>query len=95
MLKYKHWTGTYSPDKFTVSINGTTVQPGESCTITEKKSFDVEYEYSFVNGYRTGKETLSYAMNENSSNGTLTFSWNSKPHHVSIDNAQPQTVTKT
>jgi hypothetical protein len=95
MLSYKHWTGTYSPDTFTVSVNGNPLQSGESCAIAHNTTVEVQYEYSFVNGYRTGKEIESYTMNENSSTGTITFSWNNKPHHVCIDNAQPQSVKKT
>src|SRR5437879_2049156 len=38
MLEYKHWTGTYSPELFTLIINDTQVLQGETYTL---KSGDV------------------------------------------------------
>src|SRR5436190_1520943 len=33
MLKYKHWTGTYSPDLFVITINGTAIDKGQTYTL--------------------------------------------------------------
>ena len=76
MLKYKHWTGTYSPEIFTITINGTEVAQGAQHTLpAETKNLDVSFSYSFMNGMRTGTKTVSYQLNENSTQANITFSW--------------------
>ena len=76
MLKYKHWTGTYSPETFTVTVNGTEVAQGTQHTLpAETKNLDVSFSYSFMNGMRTGTKTVSYQLNENSTQANITFSW--------------------
>ncbi len=76
MLAYKHWTGTYSPETFTIAINGTEVAQGSSHTLpAATKTMDIQYNYSFMNGMRTGAKKVSYELHENSTQATITFSW--------------------
>ncbi len=87
MLKYKHWTGSYSPDSFNLSINGTIIAPGETYTFSNiTEPFSISFDYSFMNGMRTGTKSFSYTINENSTNIGLTFSW-LEPNKVILDNA--------
>ena len=94
MLGYKHWTGTYTPDIFTISINDTEIAPGE--TYTSNNSEDVlrvTCHYSFMNGMRSGDKTVLYKLHQGCSTATLTFSW-LEPHKIIIDNASiiPETT---
>lgn len=92
MLKYKHWTGTYSPDTFNMCVNGILVAPGETCVISNPtEPFSINFDYSFMNGMRTGSKTFSCTINENSTHIALTFSW-LEPNKIILDNA---TVTTT
>lgn len=76
MLAYKHWTGTYSPETFTISINGTEVAQGAQHTLpAETKDVDVQFYYSFMNGMRKGTKTVSYELHENITRADITFSW--------------------
>ncbi len=89
MLAYKHWTGTYSPDKFTLTINGVEVAQGANCTITTtKEPLEISYSYSFMNGMRTGAKTVSYQLNENIAHARITFSWKDN-WKVIVDNGTP------
>jgi hypothetical protein len=76
MLAYKHWTGTYSPETFTVKVNGTEVAQGACYELKETdSSVDISYAYSFMSGMRTGTKTVTYKLNENSTQANITFSW--------------------
>lgn len=76
MLAYKHWTGTYSPETFSITVNGTEVAQGASYTLpAATKTMDIQYSYSFMNGMRTGAKKVSYELHENSTHVTITFSW--------------------
>ena len=87
MLEYKHWTGKYTPDIFTLSINNTPVCPGETYTLESVDTpLTVHIDYSFKNGYRKGSKTISYKLNKDVTQATLTFSW-VDPCKVIIDNA--------
>jgi|SRR4030095_2491880 len=89
MLAYKHWTGTYSPDKFVITINGTEVTHGASYTITTiKDPLEISYSYSFMNGMRSGAKKVSYQLNENSTHAQITFSWKDN-WKVLVDNGTP------
>ena len=89
MLRYKHWTGTYSPEQFDLYINGTKISQGESYTLTDaEQSFIISFDYSFMNGMRKGTKKFSYQMKESSTDATLTFSW-LEHYKVLIDNATP------
>lgn len=93
MLKYKHWTGTYSPDVFTVTINGTEIARGAECSMpAETKIIDVMFNYSFMNGVRTGAKTASYQLHENITQANITFSWK-EDHKILVDNGTLLKVT--
>jgi hypothetical protein len=86
MLTYKHWTGKYNPDSFKVFVNNTEVAQGNSLQLpSETKTVDLTFDYSFVNGKRTGSKTVSYELNENSTQGNITFSWDDD-NKIIIDN---------
>jgi hypothetical protein len=76
MLEYKHWTGKYSPELFTVSVNGTEVQCGSACDIpADANTVEIEYNYSFMNGMRTGGKKISYQLHESIAQASITFDW--------------------
>jgi hypothetical protein len=86
MLTYKHWTGKYNPDSFKVFVNNTEVAQGTSLDLpSETKTVDLKFDYSFVNGKRAGSKTVSYKLNENSTQGNITFSWDDD-NKIIIDN---------
>lgn len=87
MLSYKHWTGTYSPDVFTVYINDTTIEPGQTYTLTDSKTpVVIRFDYSFMNGMRKGTKTTTYTINTQATTANLTFSW-LDTHKTLLDNA--------
>lgn len=76
MLEYKHWTGKYSPESFTLSVNGIEIAQGKTCEIAMDNSIvEVTYSYSFMNGMRTGNKRISYQLNENITQAHITFDW--------------------
>ncbi|HLJ30845.1 MAG TPA: hypothetical protein VKU36_00255 [Candidatus Babeliales bacterium] len=86
MLSYKHWTGTYNPDLFTVLVNNAEVAQGAAIEIpAETKTVNLTFNYSFVNGMRKGSKTVSYTLNENVTQATITFSWVSD-NKIALDN---------
>src|SRR5579864_2163730 len=65
MLAYKHWTGTYTPELFTITINGSIIETGQTYTLIDPATpFIVQYDYSFMNGMRKGTKKMSYHMNK-------------------------------
>ena len=91
MLEYKHWTGTYNPETFTITVNGTEVAQGTQHTLpADTKAVDVAFHYSFMNGMRKGTKTVSYELHENSTQANITFAWKND-WQVLVDNA---TATK-
>ncbi len=88
MLEYKHWTGTYNPETFTIMVNGIEVAQGAQHTLpAETKNVDVMLSYSFMNGIRKGTKTVSYALHENSTQAKITFSWKDD-WQVLVDNGK-------
>ena len=76
MLAYKHWTGTYSPELFTITINGSIIEAGQTYTLADPETpLVVQCDYSFMNGIRKGTKKISYHMNKDCTNVQLTFSW--------------------
>lgn len=76
MLEYKHWTGKYSPELFTLSVNGLEVEQGKSCNVpADASTVEIAYTYSFMNGMRTGGKKISYQLNENITQADITFDW--------------------
>jgi len=88
MLAYKHWTGTYSPDKFIITINGIEVAQGANVTIKSSDPLEISYNYSFMNGMRSGAKKVSYQLNENSTHAQITFSWKDN-WKILVDNGTP------
>jgi hypothetical protein len=89
MLAYKHWTGTYNPDKFTISVNGAEVAQGAQHTLSATTDpVDIRFDYSFVNGKRTGSHVISYQLDENIAQANITFSWNDE-WKIIVDNGKP------
>ncbi|HLC07276.1 MAG TPA: hypothetical protein VJJ26_03750 [Candidatus Babeliales bacterium] len=88
MLAYKHWTGTYSPETFTVAVNGTEVEQGKACEIPAgTTAVEVQYKYSFMSGMRTGGKKISYQLNENVTQANITFNWKDD-WRVIVDNGK-------
>jgi len=89
MLEYKHWTGTYSPDIFTLTVNDIPVEPGSTYTHGSCDTpLTVQFDYSFRNGHRKGSKKISYQLNKETTEAKITFSW-LDPWKVIIDNAVP------
>ncbi len=88
MLAYKHWTGKYKPDIFTVSINGQTIEQDKEYKVeANNKTLEVRYDYSFANGFRKGAKIVTFQIEKDSSLN-LTFSWNDE-YHVIMDHTTP------
>ena len=86
MLTYKHWTGKYNPDSFKVSVNNSEVAQGATLQIpSETKTVNVTFDYSFVNGKRTGSKTVAYKLNDDATQANITFSWDND-NKIMIDN---------
>lgn len=95
MLEYKHWTGTYNPETFTIMVNGIEVAQGAQHTLpAETKNVDVMLSYSFMNGMRKGTITVSYELHENSTEAKITFSWKDD-WQVLVDNGKAVKKTST
>jgi len=76
MLEYKHWTGKYSPETFTITVNGTTIEQGKTCKIPAQTStVEIGYTYSFMNGMKSGGRKISYELSENITQASITFDW--------------------
>ncbi len=89
MLKYKHWTGTYEPTTFVLSINDKEITSGskEMVTIVDN-ILSVRFDYAFLNGKRNGAKIISFEVEENVKDLNITFNWKGK-WQVLIDNAIP------
>lgn len=91
-LAYQHWTGSYSPKKFTVSINGVEIDQQGSVPITIiNNELIVSYSYDF--GYNIkkarGAYQVTFAVEKDATDLLLTFSWHND-WHVILDKATPQ-----
>lgn len=86
MLAYKHWTGTYNPDSFIISVNDVEIAQGAEIKIpATTKTVNLKFDYSFVNGMRKGSKTVSYKLNDDITHATITFSWKDD-NKILIDN---------
>jgi len=88
MLAYKHWTGTYKPTEFKLTVNGTEVKAGEKYEVSSDQTLEIHYQYSFMNGKRTGEKTVTYELQKDVQNAAITFSWDNESRII-VDNAQP------
>jgi len=94
MLRYKHWSGTYEPTTFIITINGQKIRPNTKQNVTiSNNQLDVRFNYAFLNGKRRGAKIVSFILNTNSSTLNFSFSWHDK-WQVIIENATPQKVKK-
>lgn len=88
MLEYKHWTGKYSPDKFSISVNGTEIEQGKTRSIpANTQTVEIGYTYSFMNGMKSGGRKISYQLDENITQANITFNWKDD-WRVMIDNGK-------
>lgn len=95
MLEYKHWTGTYEPTTFVLSINGKEIQPGTEERVTiQDNILNVRFDYAFLNGKRSGAKIISFEIDNNTSKLDITFEWKDK-WQVFIENATPVKKEKT
>ena len=86
MLAYKHWTGTYNPDSFIISVNDVEVAQGAEIKIpATTTTVNLKFDYSFVNGMRKGTKTVSYKLNDDITHATITFSW-TDDNKILVDN---------
>jgi len=86
MLAYKHWTGTHTPEAFKVFVNKEEVAQGSTITIpAEIKTVDLTFDYSFAKGMYKGSKTVSYQLNNNITQASITFSWKDD-NKIMIDN---------
>jgi hypothetical protein len=89
MLTYKHWSGSYKPSIFAISIQGAYVKLGEThaVSVNSEKSIKIRYDYSFMNGYKTGSREIEFIPLSEHNILELTFSWN-EPTHIILQNAR-------
>jgi len=94
MLRYKHWSGTYEPTTFVITINGQKIRPHTQYKITIiNNQLDVRFDYAFLNGKKKGAKIVRFTLNTNRSALNLSFSWHDK-WQVIIENATPYKVKK-
>ncbi len=94
MLHYKHWSGTYQPTTFVITINGQEIKPETQYDITiTNNQLAVRFDYAFLNGKKKGAKIVSFTVNTNKPTLNLSFSWDDK-WQVIIDNATPCQVKK-
>jgi len=87
-LPYKHWTGTYTPSTFVVSVNGQKIDTGGKKDVPIIDDvLEVRYDYDF--GPRKGAEVATFAVDDGARELSMTFSWKND-WRISIDKATPQ-----
>lgn len=94
MLSYKHWTGTYKPNKFHIFIKGQEVSDKKQISVTtNNKLFSITYAYEFMSGYRADKRKIIFTLDDKIDTINLAFSWHDK-WHLLCDHAQPIKVVQ-
>jgi hypothetical protein len=87
MLQYTHWSGTYEPTTFIITVNGKEVKPNREQKITIiDNQFVVRVDYSFLNGKRKGAKIIRFTTNTDHPLLNLSFSW-ADQYQIVIDNA--------
>lgn len=97
-LAVKHWTGTYTPTKLAITINGIpftiigdTTEPVAHGAHKEVPNLEnrlaINYVYEFLNGVRKGADTVNYAVQRTTQPLKIRFSWDT-PWHVELDGAE-------
>lgn len=87
----KHWTGEKTPDKLAILLDGKQIEPGKTVSAQLKDDLlTLEFDYSFMNGYRTGKNQVIFQVPEDQERLDMTFSWEND-FRVILDKAIPKT----
>jgi hypothetical protein len=88
MLAYSYLFIKYSPSRFTVSINGQQIDPGQekAITVTHNK-ITVQYAFEFGT-HRSGTRSAEYSVDENTTTAAFTFGWK-KTIRIAIDGTTP------
>lgn len=88
MLVKKHWTGSYTPEPFAILVDGKKLEAGKTAQVTvEDDTLNVQYNYSFMNGYRKGTSEITFKVAEKQEKIGMTFSWEDDDR-VIIENAK-------
>lgn len=87
----KHWTGNYTPSKFTVTINDQELKKDGSLQIPIKDdTVHVVYNYEFkVLGrvQRAGGKKITFRVPQDTEKLVSTFSWDAAPSNLILDKA--------
>ena len=74
--------------EFDLVENKKIAKPGAQHTIEiEDNTVTVEYYYEFMNGYRTGGDTVAFKLDNKAEKLNMQFNWDTK-WHVEFDNAE-------
>lgn len=94
MLTYKHWSGSYAPSIFAITIGGDRLLNNETVQVqaTTQNTITIRYDYSFANGYKTGSREIEFIISPEKTQYALTFSWGS-PTHLILENAAIKEAT--
>jgi len=94
MLTYKHWTGSYAPTTFVITIGENQISYNETTQIEigTEKNIVIRYDYSFVNGYKTGSREIEFIISPEKSDYVLRFAWQ-EPAHLVLENASIKKAT--
>jgi ABC-type transport system involved in multi-copper enzyme maturation permease subunit len=89
MLTYNHWSGSYAPTVFRLSIEGTSILAGQSGSfqLNKENILVVRYDYSFVHGYRSGARVVYFQIPSEVNSVVIQFSWQQKSHLI-LDRGQ-------
>jgi len=92
MLRYQHWSGTYEPTTFIITVNGQQIKPNTQHEIViTNEQLAVRFDYAFLNSKRKGAKIVYFTVNKPTLN--LSFSWTDK-WQIIIDHAIPCRVEK-
>lgn len=90
MLKY--WS--YTPDIFTLSVNGQALKPGASLKVPlQENNMVVRYDYSFAKGFRTGAKEVTFKLDSTNAQCDLKFSWDNE-FRIIASSGKPQKVKR-
>jgi hypothetical protein len=86
MTEYRYMFFTYKPDVLTVTINGESVEPGQSkaIAITDNK-VNIRYHFQF-GSHRSGIRAAEYEINKTDKPQSLRFNWKNK-NRISLSGA--------
>jgi hypothetical protein len=92
MLRYSHWSGTYSPSMLRIKVNGKWIEPGQELNITLKdNTIQILYIFQFTVGtivYHDNAQLITYAVEPDAESITLTIKWGEKPTSLQVSNAR-------